>query len=113
MVEKLIKVGHLRRYIREIDHMVESGQVADRVSPFTLTYGMEAIILTEIGMPTLRTEIPEEVNTEALARDLDMTDELCEAAAVRMASYQQQQTYTTPGKTTCIPSRGPSLKKGI
>ena len=32
MVEKLIKAGHLRRYIREIDHRVESGQVADRVT---------------------------------------------------------------------------------
>ena len=32
MVEKLIKAGHLRRYIIEIDHMVESGQVVDRVT---------------------------------------------------------------------------------
>ena len=32
MVENLIKVGHVRRYIREIDHRVESGQVADRVT---------------------------------------------------------------------------------
>ena len=41
-------------------------------------------------MPTLRTEIPEAANTEALARDLDMTDELREAATVRMASYLQK-----------------------
>ena len=32
MMEKLIKVGHLRRYIREIDHGVESGQAVDRVT---------------------------------------------------------------------------------
>ena len=32
MVEKLIKVGHLRRYIREIDHGVELGQAMDRVT---------------------------------------------------------------------------------
>ena len=32
MVEKLIKDGHLRRYIREIDHGVESGQAIDRVT---------------------------------------------------------------------------------
>ena len=62
------------------------------MSPFTLTYGMEAIIPIEIGMPTLQTEIPEEANTEALARDLDMTDELREAVVVRMASYQQRIT---------------------
>ena len=32
MVETLIKVGHLKRYIREIDDKVESGQAADRVT---------------------------------------------------------------------------------
>ena len=56
------------------------------VSPFTLTYGMEAIIAIEIGMPTLRTEISEEANTEALAKYLDIIDEFREAAVVRMAS---------------------------
>ena len=29
------------------------------ISPFTLPYGMEAIISTKIGMPTLRTDMPE------------------------------------------------------
>ena len=32
MVEKLIKAGHLKRYIKEIDHGVESGQVAGKVT---------------------------------------------------------------------------------
>ena len=49
---------------------------------------MVAIIPIEFGMPTLQMEIPEEANTEALARDLDMTDELREATIVRMESYQ-------------------------
>ena len=43
-------------------------------------------------MPTLRAKIPEEANTEALAKDLDMTNELLEATVVRMASYQQRTT---------------------
>ena len=51
---------------------------------------MEAIIPTEIGMPTLRTKIPEKANTEAFAKDLDMADELREVVVVRMASYQQR-----------------------
>ena len=38
-------------------------------------------------MPTLRIEIPKEVNDEAVTKDLDMTDELHEAAVVRIASY--------------------------
>ena len=48
---------------------------------------MEAIIPTEIGVPTLRTKIPEKANTEAIAKDLDMIYELREVAVVRMASY--------------------------
>ena len=51
---------------------------------------MEAAIPTEIRMPTLRTEIPEEANAEAVTKDLDMTDELRKAAAMRIASYQQR-----------------------
>ena len=47
---------------------------------------MEAIIPTEIGLPTLLMEILEKVNTKAIARDLDMENELHEAAAVHMAS---------------------------
>ena len=37
-------------------------------------------------------EIPKETNTEALSRDLDMIDELREAAVMRMTSYQQRIT---------------------
>ena len=57
------------------------------ISPFTLTYGMEAIVLTEIDMPTLRTDIPEQSNTESVINDLDMAYELREAMAVQIASY--------------------------
>ena len=57
-----------------------------------LTYGIKVIIPTKIGMPTLRTEILEEVNAEAVTKDLDMIDELCEAATVCIASYQQRLT---------------------
>ena len=41
-------------------------------------------------MPTIRTEIPEIANAEAIAKELDTTYELSEAAAVRIASYQQR-----------------------
>ena len=53
---------------------------------------MEAIIPIEIGVPTLRTEILEKANAEAVTKDLDMTDELREAAAVCIESYQQRLT---------------------
>ena len=53
---------------------------------------MEAIISIEIGVPTLRTEILEKPNTKAIAKDLDMTNELREAVAICIASYQQRIT---------------------
>ena len=51
---------------------------------------MKAIVLIEIGMPMLRTDILEQSNTESVIKDLDMEDELHEAAAVRIASYHRR-----------------------
>ena len=51
---------------------------------------MEAIIPMEIGMPTLRTNMPEKLSTESIVKDLDTTDELCETTAVRIASYHRR-----------------------
>ena len=68
---------------------------------------MEAIIPTEIGIPTLRIEILEKAKVEAVTKDLDMTDELREAVAVGITSYQLRY------KAACIPSRRPSLEKGL
>ena len=51
---------------------------------------MEAIIPIEIWMPTLHTRIPEEANAKVVSKDLDMANELHEAIAVRIASYQQR-----------------------
>ena len=50
---------------------------------------MEAIVLTEIGMPTLRTDLPEQSN-ESVIKDLDTADELRKAAVVRIASYHRR-----------------------
>ena len=62
------------------------------ISPFALTYGMEAIVLIEIGMPMLRTDIPEQLNTEYVIKDLDMVDELREVAVARIALYHRRLT---------------------
>ena len=55
-----------------------------------LTYGMEAVIPTEIGLPTIRTETPESGNAKSMVRELDASDELREAAAIRIASYHRR-----------------------
>ena len=46
------------------------------VSPFAITYGMEAIIPTKIGMPTIQTNTSEQGNTELTTKELDTVDEL-------------------------------------
>ena len=51
---------------------------------------MKAIIPIEIGMPTLRAEVPGTANTKAISKDLDMENELLEVAVIRIASYQQR-----------------------
>ncbi|RVX19741.1 hypothetical protein CK203_005060 [Vitis vinifera] len=58
-------------------------------TPFALAYGMDAVIPTEIGLPTIRTDAAKQndANME-LGRNLDWTDEVRERA-IRMADYQQ------------------------
>ena len=60
------------------------------ISPFALTYGMEAVIPTEIGLPTIQTATPELENAGSVVRELDTSDELREAEAIRVASYQRR-----------------------
>ena len=60
------------------------------ISPFALTYGMEAIIPTEISLPIIRTAAPDSKNAESIARELDMSDEQREAVAIRITSYQHR-----------------------
>ena len=59
------------------------------ISPFVLTYGMEAVIPIKIGLPTIRTATPESENVESIAKELDVSDELRESAAIRITSYQR------------------------
>ena len=57
------------------------------ISPFEITYGMEAIIPTKIGIPTIRTNVPEQGNANVVIKDLDTVNELQESGAIRIASY--------------------------
>ncbi|GJZ39242.1 hypothetical protein Tco_0585805 [Tanacetum coccineum] len=55
-------------------------------TPFSLTYGTEAVIPAEIGMPTLRTvELDLAKNDEALGINLDLIEEKREQAAIQEA----------------------------
>ncbi|GJR28076.1 reverse transcriptase domain-containing protein [Tanacetum coccineum] len=58
----------------------------NRDTPFLLTYGTEAVILAEIGMPTLRTtEVDLGQNNEALEINLDLLEERRGEATIREA----------------------------
>ncbi|GKC49445.1 reverse transcriptase domain-containing protein [Tanacetum coccineum] len=60
-------------------------------TPFSLTYGTEAVIPTEIGMPTHRTSsVNEKTNDQELRLNLDLLEEQREIAAIREARYKQQ-----------------------
>ncbi|GKA12898.1 reverse transcriptase domain-containing protein [Tanacetum coccineum] len=60
-------------------------------TPFSLTYGSEAVIPAEIGMPSYRTlMIREEFNEEEQRLNLDLLQERREAAAVREARYKSK-----------------------
>ena len=60
------------------------------ISLFALTYRMEVVIPTEIGLPTIRTAMPKSENVESMVKELDASDELREAATIRIASYQRR-----------------------
>ncbi|KAL6337116.1 hypothetical protein AAG906_036430 [Vitis piasezkii] len=60
-------------------------------TPFALAYGMDAVIPTEIGLPTTRTDAAKQDDSNIeLGRNLDWADEVRESAAIRMADYQQR-----------------------
>ena len=75
-------------------------------SPFALTYGMEAITPTEIRMPTLRTEIPEEANVEVVTKDLY-------SCAYSIILAETEKPVQQVGKVAYILRRRPALEKSL
>ena len=60
-------------------------------TPFSMTYGVEAVIPLEIGFPTLRTSsFSPSSNNELLERSLDLIEERRESAMVQLAYYQHK-----------------------
>ena len=60
-------------------------------TPFSTTYGAEAIIPLEIGFPTLRTSsFNPSNNNELLEKSLDLIEERKESAMIQLAYYQHK-----------------------
>ena len=60
-------------------------------TPFSMTYGAEAVIPLETGFPTLRTSsFTPNNNDEMLGKSLDLIEEQRENTMVQLAYYQHQ-----------------------
>ena len=59
-------------------------------TPFSLVYGCEAVLPTEVTTPTAKYGLlTPECNNEDLSHDLDTIEERRDLAYIRMATYQQ------------------------
>ncbi|GJX29011.1 reverse transcriptase domain-containing protein [Tanacetum coccineum] len=79
-----------KNWIEELPHVLWAHRTMIKLShgdtPFSLTYGTEAVILAEIGMPTYRTTTVDAVhNDEELQQNLDLLEERHESAVIREA----------------------------
>jgi transposase InsO family protein len=81
------------RWVEELPNILWTYWTTPRCStgetPFSLTYGVEAVIPLEIGLPTIRTEYYDPVTNEtSLATDLDLAEEKRDSALIHLAAYQ-------------------------
>ncbi|GKA35825.1 reverse transcriptase domain-containing protein [Tanacetum coccineum] len=82
--------GLVERANRSLMEGIKTSQ-SNGETPFSLTYGSEAVIPAEIGMPSYRTlMIREEFNEEEQRLNLDLLQERREAAAIREAKYKSK-----------------------
>ena len=57
-------------------------------TPFSMTYGAEAVIPMETGLPTSRTDVSRvEKNDQLPCKHLDLVEELRNVASAKLANY--------------------------
>ncbi|GJT79210.1 reverse transcriptase domain-containing protein [Tanacetum coccineum] len=96
-----------KNWMEELPHVLWAHRTMIKSSngdtPFSLTYGTEAVIPAEIGMPTLRTAKVDLVqNDEALEINLDLLEERREQAAIREAKSKakMERYYNSKVRST-------------
>ncbi|GJV69913.1 reverse transcriptase domain-containing protein [Tanacetum coccineum] len=98
-------------WIEQLSHILWAHRTMIKSSngetPFSLTYGTEAVIPVEIGMPTLRTaEIDLTKNNEALGMNLDLIEERREQAAIQEQKQEKmERNYNSESPTAQVSSR--------
>ena len=83
------------RWVEELSHIVWTYRTmphrSTRETPFSITYGAEAVIPLETGFPTLRTSsFTPNNNGELLGKSLDLIEERRKNAMVQLAYYQHK-----------------------
>ena len=101
-----------RDWLEEVPHVLWALRTMIKSSngdtPFSLTYGMEAVIPVEIGVPSVRCALFDPVeNDEALRVNLDLVEERREAATIEEARSKAKM-----GKYYNAKVRGTSFKPG-
>lgn len=80
------------RWVDELPHVLWTYHTTPRRStreiPFSMTYGLEAIIPTKNGFSTIRSD--QFLDIKIFSLDLDLVVERREVAMVRLAQYQQR-----------------------
>nr|GEY38547.1 reverse transcriptase domain-containing protein [Tanacetum cinerariifolium] len=84
-----------KNWVEELPHVLWAHRTMIKSShgdtPFSLTYGTEAVIPAEIGMPTYRTAVVDVVNNdEELRLNLDLLEERRELAAMSEAKSKSK-----------------------
>ena len=83
------------KWVEELSHVLWTYRTTPRRStretPFSMTYGAEAVISLETGFPTLKTSLFNlSSNNELLEKSLDFIEERRESAMVQLAYYQHK-----------------------
>ena len=83
------------RWVEELPHVLWTYRTTPQKStgetPFSMTYGAEAVIPLESGFPTMKSGgFTPDGNEELLKRNLDLIEERRENARVQLAYYQHK-----------------------
>ena len=83
------------KWVEELPHVLWTYRTTPQKStgetPFSMTYGAEAVIPLENGFPTMRTStFTSNGNDELLKKNLDIVEERRENAMVQLAYYQHK-----------------------
>ena len=106
------------KWVEELPHVLWTYQTTPRRStretPFSMKYGVKAVIPLKTGFPTLRTSSFNPSNNDVLLEKcLDLIEERRESAMVQLAYYQHKlkQGYNVNVKLSPLAPRDLVLRK--